>query len=351
MNAKASKDKSNGQRNRKKNSDASSVRNSSRKSSLHSPTKKLSTCLNQRDQVSKPGAPFQKPKRERRSKETTFQRNYVCGCGKTYLSYAALYTHAKTKHEGVFPEGTATLHKKKGGRPKRDEWSNARFNSEYQRTYDFNRDFQAFLNKIPGAKDESDKKNKNLIEFFPCEVFASEENYREVLINLEQIRQEMLAYHGPTFLAQIDVVIFEINNGKKLNCNQIFALFLIYAFRFVSREFYRELVFVLMGYRRMMNEYGWDKFKELNEPQEIDTNKEFCSEQNSELIPDFANKFMLDYFLECIHGSNMLGSTERFEYFGFDPQKLLWVIIIIKFFCQWLFIHKLTKARIDIKRD
>ena len=161
----------------------------------------------------------------------------------------------------------------------------------------------------------------------------------------------MLAYHGPTFLAQIDVVIFEINNGKKLNCNQIFALFLIYAFRFVSREFYRELVFVLMGYRRMMNEYGWDKFKELNEPQEIDTNKEFCSEQNSELIPDFANKFMLDYFLECIHGSNMLGCTERFEYFGFDPQKLLWVIIIIKFFCQWLFIHKLTTARIDIKRD
>lgn len=34
------------------------------------------------------------------------KRNYVCGCGKNYLSYAALYTHAKTKHNGVFPEGT-----------------------------------------------------------------------------------------------------------------------------------------------------------------------------------------------------------------------------------------------------
>jgi len=57
-------------------------------------------------------------KRERRSKEDGSQRNYVCGCGKSYLSYAALYTHAKTKHDGQFPEGTTTLHKKKQGRPK-----------------------------------------------------------------------------------------------------------------------------------------------------------------------------------------------------------------------------------------
>jgi hypothetical protein len=57
-------------------------------------------------------------KRERRSKDDNSKRNYVCGCGKMYLSYAALYTHAKVKHSGVFPEGTTTLHKKKQGRPK-----------------------------------------------------------------------------------------------------------------------------------------------------------------------------------------------------------------------------------------
>ena len=57
-------------------------------------------------------------KRERRSKDDDSKRNYICGCGKMYLSYAALYTHAKVKHQGVFPEGTTTLHKKKQGRPK-----------------------------------------------------------------------------------------------------------------------------------------------------------------------------------------------------------------------------------------
>lgn len=57
-----------------------------------------------------------KKKRERRSKDDNYERNYICGCGKSYLSYAALYTHAKTKHLGVFPEGTTTLHKKRHGK-------------------------------------------------------------------------------------------------------------------------------------------------------------------------------------------------------------------------------------------
>lgn len=51
----------------------------------------------------------ERQKRERRSKDEADERNYVCGCGKSYLSYAALYTHAKTKHNGIFPDGTNNL--------------------------------------------------------------------------------------------------------------------------------------------------------------------------------------------------------------------------------------------------
>ena len=45
-----------------------------------------------------------KPKR--RSKHDNIGRDYRCGCGKTYLSYPALYTHIKTKHDGQNPIGT-----------------------------------------------------------------------------------------------------------------------------------------------------------------------------------------------------------------------------------------------------
>ena len=292
-----------------------------------------------------------KKKRERRSKEVKLQRNYVCGCGKSYLSYAALYTHAKTKHDGVFPEGTATLHKKKQGRPKRDEWSNLRISSEYQRTYDFNKDFQQFLDKIPGARDQRDKANKNLIEYFPCELFVNQVSYEKLLIKLEQIRKELIEFYGPNFLHQIDIIIFEINNGKKLTCDEVMALFLIYAFRFITKPFYRELVFIMVSYREMLNEGGWARVRELGELGDSDPTKEFCTEITAEYVPDFANKFMLEYFLDCMYGNKLLIDPSKLQFFSLDPLKLLWTILLIKFLCQWLFIHRFTKAKIDVQKD
>ena len=42
----------------------------------------------------------------RRSRKDEEGRDFQCGCGKRYLSYHALYTHIKTKHDGRQPEGT-----------------------------------------------------------------------------------------------------------------------------------------------------------------------------------------------------------------------------------------------------
>ena len=39
-------------------------------------------------------------KRKRRTRNDDDGRNFSCGCGKSYLSYPALYTHIKTKHNG-----------------------------------------------------------------------------------------------------------------------------------------------------------------------------------------------------------------------------------------------------------
>ena len=50
----------------------------------------------------------QKAKHKRRSKNDNHGRDFRCGCGKRYLSYPALYTHIKTKHDGQTPKGTNT---------------------------------------------------------------------------------------------------------------------------------------------------------------------------------------------------------------------------------------------------
>lgn len=41
-----------------------------------------------------------------RKRTSVGERNFTCGCGKCYLSYPALYTHVKNKHDGVFPIGS-----------------------------------------------------------------------------------------------------------------------------------------------------------------------------------------------------------------------------------------------------
>jgi hypothetical protein len=61
-----------------------------------------------------------KRKIKRRTKNDNDERNYVCKiCGKTYLSYPALYTHNKTKHN---VDGNNTTRGR--GRPKKDNGEN-----------------------------------------------------------------------------------------------------------------------------------------------------------------------------------------------------------------------------------
>lgn len=64
----------------------------------------------------------QKAKHKRRSKNDNQGRTFRCGCGKCYLSYPALYTHIKTKHDGTTPKGTNTSQFQTGrgrGRPRK----------------------------------------------------------------------------------------------------------------------------------------------------------------------------------------------------------------------------------------
>jgi len=40
---------------------------------------------------------------KKRVRNCNGQRDYICGCSKAYLSYPAIYTHVRNKHNGIFP--------------------------------------------------------------------------------------------------------------------------------------------------------------------------------------------------------------------------------------------------------
>lgn len=66
--------------------------------------------------------PDQKEEKVRKTRKDKEGRKFICGqCKLGYLSYPALYTHIKTKHEGNTPAGTIRGESgkpKKRGRPK-----------------------------------------------------------------------------------------------------------------------------------------------------------------------------------------------------------------------------------------
>ena len=72
-------------------------------------------------------ANFKQMRNKRRSKNDNVGRTFICGCGKSYLSYPALYTHIKQKHLGAPPPGTNSqqYHTGRGrGRPRKEKPEN-----------------------------------------------------------------------------------------------------------------------------------------------------------------------------------------------------------------------------------
>jgi len=65
-----------------------------------------------------------KKQRKRRTLSETSKRDFVCGCGKKYVSYPAIYLHVQRKHNSewpkdtIIPEKTNEQEKVKRGRPK-----------------------------------------------------------------------------------------------------------------------------------------------------------------------------------------------------------------------------------------
>lgn len=108
---------------------------------------------------------------ERRLKEDTDERNYICGCGKSYLSYAALYTHAKTKHQGIFPDGTTNLQKKGKQSSGPNSWQVDSSNCDLLKTYEYNKGFKEFVDMMVGAQCEGRKDSYESIINFPYEHF------------------------------------------------------------------------------------------------------------------------------------------------------------------------------------
>jgi len=76
--------------------------------------------------------------RKRRTLSETSKRDFVCGCGKSYVSYPAIYLHVQRKHNGdwptntLIPEKSDNQDKVKRGRPKKEKHNMLDVNNDIQ---------------------------------------------------------------------------------------------------------------------------------------------------------------------------------------------------------------------------
>jgi hypothetical protein len=307
-------------------------------------------------------------KQKRRSKNDSNGRDYVCGCGKTYLSYPALYTHIKTKHNGKTPDGTNANQVQNGkgrGRPRKnflinedllkrreirgDSGLDDRFElrelmkkegkgsgidekeESYFKIYDKLGLIGAVNNPLEGFLE--DNSNNNYLGKNKSEEFSVKRGYEAIYHKLKYIWENKL-YEKFLLAAKNMVVGNNYLTHFKLCCDDIFALFLIYISRNVNLKFFRIIVILMKLYRDCMNKIGWEilsYYKDLNsDPTEL----EFTSVKNGDHLPEIANDFINNYL--SLHLPS------------FDKHL---AVVILNHFSDWLFKYHFSTIRLRFSND
>ncbi len=117
---------------------------------------------------------------------------------------------------------------------------------------------------IPNAKSKIKDFEIEVVKEFPVSIFKEEQLYGKILEYMKQLERNFLKSYGKKYINQIEIIVTDIKESKNFNCNQIMALFLLYIYKFTSRDFYIDIVFFIISYRKMLNEKGKENCSKLD---------------------------------------------------------------------------------------
>lgn len=329
--------------------------------------------------IRKPGE-----KQKRRSKNECYGRDYKCGCGKEYLSYPALYTHIKTKHDGKTPEGTNANQIQNGkgrGRPRKNFLMNEdaiiRRKRENNRKYNENQsnELKDFLNHSNCSSDyfnQGENKFIMIYNFFDLLKNKEKEKYKNMLLNSSEPNDENKSQNeknnnslnldlnddedkyniqdlfndeminnssGYKMLYECCIKLIKkgftdvekIEKKELVTCDEAFILYLFYISKFIKKDFCKINLMVLKHFRDLVNILGWNLLSEYKSLDDEDTSKDFSSIKEPLKIPLIAGDFCNTYMKEVMKDFDV--------YFG---------VIIISHFNFWLYANDLTFIKLNL---
>ena len=304
---------------------------------------------NDDEKIRKPGE-----KQKRRSKNECLGRDYKCGCGKEYLSYPALYTHIKQKHDGKTPEGTNANQIQSGkgrGRPRKNfllnEETQIRIKRENNRKYNENQSnvLKDFLNNNNCPREyfqQGESKFLNIYKFFGfikskddimdinSDEYKIQELFSEELINESSGYKklyECLKGMKSKGISDID----KIEKKEQITCDESFILYLFYISKYIKKDFCKINLMVLKHFRDLVNILGWNLISVYKSLDDEDISKDFSTVKDPLKIPLLANDFFNSYIKEVMK--------------DFD---VYFAVVIISHYVFWLYANNLTSIKLNI---
>lgn len=263
-------------------------------------------------------------KKKRRPRSAAGERNYLCGCGKAYLSYPALYTHVKNKHEGVFPIGSNA--RRRVPRAADDEAEQAYAPSPAR----FAAEFAEFTRQLPAAARVG-----------PAALTA-EEARRGWGFALETDARDA----APLRMALAATAEGDAPGGVF----GVLARFLAAVHPLCADGFFREYALLAALLARALNEKG-ELFLDRGEKRRgrVEDTRPFCEGEHVHVLAEMLNLFVAELFPAYLRGVALPGGGLR--YLGFEDEHIRHLILMAKYLANWLFHAGHSAYRLEVNVD
>lgn len=250
--------------------------------------------------------------RKRRSKRDLAGRTFDCRlCNKSYLSYPALYTHAKTKHSSN-PMPTKNIR----GRPRKSNESST-------------------LKKATNNFGTPENKDIDVFKILSKEIANFDEDFNWGLKNPKE----------HPLMKELE------RTDSDDTCDYILGKYCQTIAKSCDKTYFEKVCRVILLYRECLNKYGWEKlfeedckdeesklFKknlpvievcmEHSTQQQIKMKEDYSVVNNADRLPEVANEFILIFIKD-----HDLGISQ-------DE-----IISIIMNMCDWLYTNGYTKTQ------
>ena len=256
---------------------------------------------------------------KRRSKRVAEGRNYICKmCSKSYLSYPALYTHYKQKHNTNNSSGRGR------GRPKKENNEGENEKNNYN---PINNTF--FLKEGRTGKTSPEEINR-CIDIAFTELYSQD---KRSIIESKAIKFYLDVKEHP-FLKKFKNDPHDLNKSgeEQQKADLVFIEYLNKMSAYCNPDYYVKLIKFVTLFREHSNQINSSKVNNNEE------NKVYTELFPAEDVPDTSNEFITDF----------LNPEENNEDLGFSKEES---IDLTQNLCYWMYENNFTCSKLSLIRD